>query len=49
MVIGGRGIEHEMCQAFLMYYPRSGQLNRCGSFLERDKILEFMGIERVQM
>ncbi|XP_035703186.1 DBH-like monooxygenase protein 1 isoform X2 [Folsomia candida] len=48
-VIGGRGIGEEMCQAFLMYYPRTKELNRCGSSVEHEQLLKFMGIDKVKM
>lgn len=45
--LGGRSARDEMCQTFLMYYPRVLAVNQCGSYVAQEKILEYMHIGNV--
>jgi hypothetical protein len=45
--LGGRSTRDEICQAFLMYYPRVTTINQCGSDFSQSAMLEFMGIQKV--
>jgi len=44
---GGRSPREEMCQTFLMYYPKTLEVNQCGSNFPQQTMLDFMGIEEV--
>jgi hypothetical protein len=39
-----------MCQSFLLYYPRLPSLNQCGSYVNHESLISFMGInEKLNM
>jgi hypothetical protein len=48
VVIGGRGLLEEMCQAFLMYYPKTNVVNRCGSAFPQKEMLNLMNISSAE-
>ncbi|CAG7786067.1 unnamed protein product, partial [Allacma fusca] len=47
-ILGGLSTRHEMCLAFLMYYPRVTSLNVCGSrFGNLGALFSELGIESI--
>jgi hypothetical protein len=45
---GGKSSNEEMCIAFIQYYPRDDSISQCGSFVAKDSILSFFGIDSVK-